>query len=155
MNNPYGDFLYGQKEFCVKERDIPRNWYNYLWNHDVVSFISQAGVGRATLQDRMGKQFHFLTERGMYLLEGNAHWGLIGMPVDEKLDHYECIHGLGYTKFITENLGIRSEVCYFVPQHDHCEVTRITLSIAAAQLYRPRAGRHIHPPGLQYRPCGL
>ena len=87
MNNPYGDFLYDQKEFCINERDIPRNWYNYLWNHDVVSFVSQAGVGRATLQDRMGKQFHFLTERGMYLLEEDAHWGLIGMPVDAKIDH--------------------------------------------------------------------
>ena len=128
MNNPYGDFLYGQKAFRITQRDIPRNWYNYLWNHDVVSFISQAGVGRAVLQDRMGKSFQFLTERGMYLLDGNAHWGLIGMPVDEPLDHYECIHGLGYTKFITENMGIRSEVCYFVPQQDHCEVTRIAIS---------------------------
>ena len=128
MNNPYGDFLYNQKEFRIQERDIPRNWYNYLWNHDVVSFISQAGVGRAVLQDRMGKSFQFLTERGMYLLDGNTHWGLIGMPVDEPLEHYECIHGLGYTKFITENMGIRSEVCYFVPQQDHCEVTRITIS---------------------------
>ena len=127
MNNPYGDFLYDQKEFCINERDIPRNWYNYLWNHDVVSFVSQAGVGRATLQDRMGKQFHFLTERGMYLLEEDAHWGLIGMPVDEKIDHYACIHGLGYTKFITENREIRAEVRYFVPRHDHCEVSHITL----------------------------
>lgn len=128
MNNPYGDFLYGQKAFRIHERDIPRNWYNYLWNHDVVTFISQAGVGRAVLQDRMGKSFQFLTERGVYLLDRNTHWGLIGMPVDEPLEHYECIHGLGYTKFITENMGIRSEVCYFVPRQDHCEVTRITIS---------------------------
>ena len=47
--------------------------------------------------------------------------------IELKYDYYECRHGLGYTKIITENLGIRGEVTYFVPRDYDIEIWLVKL----------------------------
>ena len=78
MNKQYGDFIKGKNEFLITERDIPRNWYNYLWNEDYVSFVSQTGAGNSFWQDRLSRRIHLVDERAVYLLENGKHRGITG-----------------------------------------------------------------------------
>ena len=52
----YGYFLDNGKDFLITEPNIPRNWYNYLWNDNYVTFISQTGAGESLLQDDLGRR---------------------------------------------------------------------------------------------------
>lgn len=133
MHKQYGDFIKGKKEFRITERDIPRNWYNYLWNDSYISFVSQAGVGEGFLQDALANRIPLVTERAMYLLDGQRHWGITGLPAEEKLDGYSCVHGRGYTYINTVNEGISAEVCFFVPNEENGEVWTATLKNHSTQ----------------------
>lgn len=110
MNKQYGNFINGENEFKITERDIPRNWYNYLWNDRYITFVSQTGTGNGFVQDNISNRINNLSGRVMYLVENGAHWGITGLSADERLDGYSCTHDLGYTDIETENFGIKSQV---------------------------------------------
>lgn len=127
MNNKYGDFLSGGKEFRITTPDIPRNWYNYLWNDNYITFVSQTGAGEGFLQDSMGRRIGLVAERGLYLLQGEESWGISGLPVEQENESYECIHALGTTAIRTKKNGISSSVAFFVPVSDACEIWNVNL----------------------------
>ncbi len=127
MSRQYGDFIRGANEFEITERDIPRNWYNYLWNDRYITFVSQTGAGQAFVEDRLANRIFSLSSRMMYLESSGEHWGITGLPVEEQLDGYSCIHGHGYTKIRTKKNGIESEVCFFVPDGETCEIWVVQL----------------------------
>ncbi len=41
MDKNYGYFSGDGKEYSITTPDIPRNWYNYIWNDNYMSFTSQ------------------------------------------------------------------------------------------------------------------
>lgn len=127
MYKQYGDFIYGKKEFMITERDIPRNWYNYLWNDNYITFVSQCGVGCGFMQDKMSRRLNSLNDRAMFIKDEDATWGITGLPVDETLNMYSCTHGLGYTNIETINNDIKSQVTFFVPNDFTCEVWHIKI----------------------------
>ena len=43
-----------------------------------------------------------------------------------ELDHFECRHGLSYTRITGERRGLRAEVLHFVPLGTNAEVHRVT-----------------------------
>jgi cellobiose phosphorylase len=47
--------------------------------------------------------------------------------VKRDLDHYECRHGLGYTRITGARGGIRAELLFLVPLGASAEVHRVTL----------------------------
>lgn len=98
MVSKYGHFNEDGSEFIITEPDIPRNWYNYFYNDNFISFTSQAGRGQAFLQDNLGIRIMPVKERGMYIYDGEKGWNLVGLPFYEKYEDYECIHGLGYSE---------------------------------------------------------
>ena len=53
-----------------------------------------------------------------------------------ELDSYQCRHGLGYTVFESSKNGIRASQEVFVPLHDNCELTRVTLTNTSAKSHR-------------------
>ncbi len=127
VKKQYGDFIRGKKEFQITEREIPRNWYNYLWNDRYITFVSQTGAGEGFLQDSLANRIPLVTGRGMYLIDSEEHWGITGLPTEEELDSFFCTHGRGYTYISTENRGIASETCFFVPNEENGEVWTVTL----------------------------
>ena len=69
MDRKYGYFSNNGKKYVITTPDIPRNWYNYLWNDRYITFTSQTGAGEGFLQDNMGKRIPLVKERGFYILE--------------------------------------------------------------------------------------
>ena len=126
-NKIYGHYLDGGADFCITEPDIPRNWYNYLWNDDYITFTSQTSAGEGLLQDRLGVRIKLVKDRGFFLSEGNEHWGIGGLPVDEERDAYRCIHRRGVTDLYTEKNGIASTVSILVPRTGTYELWRVRL----------------------------
>ena len=49
MGQQYGHYLENGVDFRITERNIPRNWYNYLWNDHYVTFTSQTSAGGSFL----------------------------------------------------------------------------------------------------------
>ena len=99
-NKQYGHYLEGGVDFCITEPDIPRHWYNYLWNDNYITYVSQAGAGESFAQDNLGRRVKLVEDRGFFITEGDRHWGIAGLPVEEARDSYKCIHYRG-----------RSDIC--------------------------------------------
>ena len=128
MGKQYGHYLENGVDFCITERDIPRNWYNYLWNDNYVTFVSQTSAGESFLQNKMGCRIKLVKDRGLFLKEGDEHWGIGGLPVNEKLDSYSCTHQRGTTDIDTEKNGIAARVGFLVPRELACELWSVTLT---------------------------
>lgn len=122
MDKKYGNFAAEGTGFHIHTPDIPRNWYNYLWNDQYVTFVSQTGAGDGITQDAMGRRIHLVKDRCLFMLENGESWGITGLPVAQKLDAYRCTHRLGSTVIHTEKQGIATDVTFFVPNDDACEI---------------------------------
>ena len=124
MSN-FGHYLANGRDFLITEPNIPRNWYNYLWNDDYVTFVSQVGAGESLLQDDMGRRQKLGSERGFFAIENGEGWGIGGLPVNEKRDAYSCLHVHGETTIHTEKNKITTDVSVMVPRKGAFELWRI------------------------------
>ena len=123
----YGHFGEENTDFYIKVANLPRNWYNYLWNDHYITFISQTGAGEGFLQDSMGRRLSLVKDRGFYLLEGDKYWGISGLPVTEQRTSYQCIHSRGASTIETVNFEIASSLCTIVPREGNCELWSLRL----------------------------
>ncbi|MBQ3017010.1 MAG: hypothetical protein IJD79_09545 [Clostridia bacterium] len=122
MGKQYGHYIPGSSDFCITEADIPRNWYNYFWNDNYITYTSQVCAGESFLQDNLGRRIKLVHDRGFFITEGEASWGIGGLPVNEKRDAYHCVHKRGKSELYTEKCGIASTVSIFVPRELACEL---------------------------------
>ena len=58
----YGCFK--NKSYIVTDRNTPRHWYNYLYNEEYVTFVSQVGFGQGIAQDGKGVRVVVIKTRG-------------------------------------------------------------------------------------------
>ena len=128
MGQQYGHYLENGVDFRITERNIPRNWYNYLWNDHYVTFTSQTSAGGSFLQGPVGRRIKLVKDRGLFIKEGDIRWGIGGLPVNEKLDAYHCTHKQGTTDIYTEKNGIATTVGFLVPRDLACELWSITVT---------------------------
>lgn len=136
--NRYGYFDEKEREFVITDPRTPRPWFNYMWNDTYTGLISHTGGGfsyylsardnRITRMrynslpwDRPGRYIYLKdTETGQF-------WSLSWAPtLNIAYDRYECRHGSGYTRIITEYAGIRAEIKYFVPTELAGEIWSVT-----------------------------
>ena len=127
IDTQQGYFDKATSDFYIIDPNLPRNWYNYLWNDSYITFTSQAGAGESFIQDSLGRRIGLVKDRGIFLLEGDAHWGISGLPVTEKRDIYHCLHQRGASTIHTEERGIESEFSMIVPRNTNCELWSIKL----------------------------
>ncbi len=59
---------------------------------------------------------------------GQAPFSLTYQPLRVKPDFYECRHGLGYTVISTKYSGIHSQITYFVPRNENCELWLVKIT---------------------------
>ncbi len=132
----YGHFEEGGREFVVTRPDTPRPWFNYLFNDVYHCLISQTGGGFSYFKDpkfyRILRYDHLSSDRpGRYLyLKDPALgkvWSLNWQPLRQKLQAWECRHGLGYTTIRSEAHGIQGEITYFVAQEAPLELWLVSL----------------------------
>ncbi|MBQ9071067.1 MAG: hypothetical protein IJY23_06965 [Clostridia bacterium] len=122
MSKQYGHYLDNGVDFRITETNIPRNWYNYFWNDNYVTFTSQVCAGESFLQDNLGRRLKLVKDRGFFMMEGDESWGIGGLPVNEKRDAYYCTHMRGASDLYTEKNGIATTVSIFVPRELACEL---------------------------------
>jgi cellobiose phosphorylase len=68
------------------------------------------------IQDNWGKYIYIKDNKT------NEVWSPTFLPVKKELKNYKCIHGLGYTKFISEYKNIKTELTIFVPFDESMEI---------------------------------
>ena len=133
----YGSFSKSGLEYVISTPETPRPWINYLTNENYCSIISQCAGGYSFYKDcrtnritRWSPENWHFDRPGKYIFvrEGTKAWSLSYQPLRVKPQKYECRHGLGYTTISAVNNGVDSEVTYFVPEQDSCEVWLVRIS---------------------------
>lgn len=121
----YGHFE--NKNFVITERDIPRNWYNYLYNDEYVTFVSQVGFGQGLAQDNLGRRIKLVEDRAVYISNGKTYWQATALPINDPLDDYSCTHAIGYTDIMVFKNKIRSTCRFFVANEGKREYIKVTV----------------------------
>ena len=121
----YGHFE--NKNFVITERDIPRNWYNYFYNDEYVSFVSQVGFGQGFAQDDMGRRIKLDEDRAVYISNGETYWQATALPINDPLDDYSCVHATGYSDINVFKNGVRSTCRFFVGNEGKREYLKVTV----------------------------
>lgn len=133
----YGSFSKSGLEYVISTPLTPRPWINYLTNENYCSIISHCAGGYSFYKDcrtnritRWAPENWHFDRPGKYIFmrDGAKAWSLTYQPLRVKPQKYECRHGLGYTTISAVNNGVHSEVTYFVPEHDSCEVWLVKIS---------------------------
>jgi cellobiose phosphorylase len=140
IENKYGYYTDDYREFVITDPRTPRPWFNYIWNGHYTGLISHTGGGFSFLdspRDNRITRMRYNTlpcdRPGRYVMVKDVatgkFWSLSWAPtIDLSYDKYECHHGQGYTKIITEINDIRGEITYFVPTEINAEVWRVSLT---------------------------
>lgn len=133
----FGFFDDANREYVITNPKIPWPWINYLGNEDFFSLISNTAGGYSFYKDA---KFRRITRyrynnvpmdnggRYFYINDGDTVWSPGWKPCKTPLDHYECRHGMSYTRITGAKNGIEASVLFFVPLHTWGEVQKLTLT---------------------------
>lgn len=127
----YGFFSEDNKEYIITTPHTPLPWINYIGNNNLQGIITNTGGGYTFYKDaRLMRLTRYRYNnipmdfggRYFYFKIGNDFFSPGFKPVMAELDSFECHHGFGYTKIISEKHKIKSSVTYFVPPTDNVEI---------------------------------
>jgi cellobiose phosphorylase len=137
---PYGYFDDKNREYVITDPRTPVKWINYIGTLQFGGFIDQLGSGVICRKDpatnRITKYIPQLPGSDMngetlYIRihrdDGYKVFSPFWAPTMDEWDSYECHVGLGYTRFISEFYGLRSEITVFVPNDENCVVRDIKI----------------------------
>jgi len=132
----YGDFSKDGREYIVTAPETPKPWFNYLFNDVYHALVSQTGGGYSYYKDpksnRILRYDHIQTDRpGRYVFirdeETKKAWSCNWQPLRKKLDSWQCVHGLGYTKIQSRKDKVSSEITYMVTLNEPVELWSIKI----------------------------
>ena len=147
--NPYGYDDAAAREYVVTRPDTPTPWINYLGEGRYGGIVSNTGGGYSFDRDprnRRVSRYRYngvpADQPGRYVYvrdqESGSFWSATWQPVRRALDAYECRHGPGYTRISAALDGIASDLLYFVPPGEPCELWVLRLRNVGS---RPRTLR--------------
>ena len=132
----YGYFDDKKREYVITTPQTPYPWINYLGNKDFFSIISNTSGGYSFYKDARLRRLTRYRYNNLppdtggkyfYINDNGTIWSPGWKPVMNSLDHYECRHGLGYTRITGVNNDLSTEVLSFVPLNFNGEVQLVTL----------------------------
>ncbi len=140
----YGYFDDEHREYVITQPDTPLPWINYLGCEEYFGVISNTAGGYSFYKDarlRRLTRYRYnnapLDSGGRYIYlrdddtpshpTGPLIWSPTWQPMRQKLDEYECRHGLGYTIIRSKLDGIESQIRYFVPLGESLEIWELTV----------------------------
>ena len=134
----YGKYSSDFREFIVLRPDTPTPWINYLSNSNYCAMISNTAGGYSFHQDPRDRRIlryrynNLPFDRpGRYIYLRNSttkeYWSPTWQPCQISLDSYECRHGLGYSIISSTYKQISSQITYFVPSNDACELWIVSI----------------------------
>ncbi|MGB9612755.1 MAG: GH36-type glycosyl hydrolase domain-containing protein [Candidatus Margulisiibacteriota bacterium] len=129
----YGYFSKDGHEFIITNPDTPRPWINYLTNENYCALISATGAGYSFYKDSkterltwfLGPNLHKdLPGKYIYLHDHDKqkNWSATWLPVKANYDSFEGHVGIGYQTIKQTCEKIETEVTYFVPRNETCEI---------------------------------
>ena len=135
----YGHFSNDGLEYVITTPNTPRPSINYLTNEKYCAIISQTAGGYSFFKDcRLDRITRWLPENwhfdrpGRYIFLRQPRtkdcWSPTYQPIRKPLSNFQCRHGLGYTTIQSEYKGIETEVTYFVPRNDSCELWLVKIT---------------------------
>ena len=132
----FGHFDDDNREYVITTPQTPYPWINYLGSEAFFGLISNQAGGYCFYRDaRLRRILRYRynnvpTDAGgryFYVNDAGDVWCPSWAPVKRELDHYECRHGLGYTRISGARNGLRVSTLFFVPIGKNCEVHQVTL----------------------------
>lgn len=133
----FGHFDDKNREYVITSPETPLPWINYLGNENFFSLISNTCGGYSFYKDakllrltryRYNNIPADTNGRYYFIRHNDTVWTPAWQPVKTSLDSYECRHGLGYSRFLSEKNGIKADLTAFVPLHEFCEINRLVLT---------------------------
>ncbi len=132
----YGYFDDRSREFVITRPDTPLPWLNVLGQDEFFGLCSQTAGGYAFWRDarlRRLTRYRYNNNpmdadgRLLYVKQGRTVWNPGWKPVRTPLDHFECRHGLGYTRITGRKRGVEVEQLMFIPPGENLEVWRVAV----------------------------
>ena len=135
----YGHFDDQQREYVITRPDTPLPWINYLGCEAYFAIISNTAGGYSFYRDarlRRLTRYRYNNApfdfggRYLYLRDqaSGEFWSPSWQPTRNRLEAYQCRHGLGYTTIRSRYRGIEAETTYFVPLGETLEIWRLRLT---------------------------
>jgi cellobiose phosphorylase len=139
----YGYFDDDNKEYVITTPRTPLPWINYLGTQEFFSLVSNTAGGYCFYRDarlRRITRYRYnnvpIDTGGRYFyirMEDGTIWSPGWKPVKTELDHYQCRHGLGYTRINGSKNGLDVQVLFFVPLDFNGEIHKINLKNIGSQ----------------------
>ncbi|NJO68239.1 MAG: glycosyl transferase [Bacteroidetes bacterium] len=136
MAKQFGFFDDQNREYVITTPQTPYPWINYLGNQDFFSLLSNTSGGYSFYKDARLRRItryrynNVPVDSGgkyFYINDNGTIWNPGWRPTKTKLDHYECRHGLGYSKIKGSKNGLEAEVLFMVPLNHNCEIQKLSL----------------------------
>ena len=133
----YGHFDDETREYVITTPHTPYPWINYLGSEQFFSLISHQAGGYSFYRDaKMRRLTRYRYNnipadaggRYFYVNDGGDVWTPSWLPIKADLDHFECRHGLGYTRITGERGGLSVDTLFFVPMGETAEIQKVTLT---------------------------
>lgn len=130
----FGHFDDKNLEYVIETPFTPSPWINYLGQDHFFSLISNTAGGYsfdtdAKLRRITRYRYNDIPQdfdgRHFYVNENGLIWSPTYLPAKEKLDEYECRHGLGYSIIKGKKNNLAIDITFFVPNDEHCEIQRV------------------------------
>ncbi len=131
----YGYFDDENREYVIERPDVPVSWTNYLGVKDMCTIISHNAGGYSFYKSAEHSRITRFRPNGVpldrpghyvYLRDDKTgqYWTISWQPVgkDLKKAKYQCRHGLSYSRFISDYLGVQAEQLLFIPVSDDVEL---------------------------------
>jgi cellobiose phosphorylase len=140
--NRYGTFDDVNREYVITNPKTPVKWINYLGTLAFGGFVDQTGGVLLCRQDpALNRITKYLTQdppsefRGttIYLrtLDGVGGFDVFSpffVPTLTPFESYACHVGLGYSRFVSEMKGLRTEILIFIPQGENVLIQKVTVT---------------------------
>lgn len=130
---------FGDREYVITEKEPKRPLMNYIWNARILAGVNHFGGGNGAYGDRAlsyidpqgkgrccviadGKRYFYVKNKTADTVF-NPGW----YPLKTPVEHFRCVHGLGYTTVSSECAGIAARLQVFVNREDPCEIWTVLL----------------------------
>ncbi len=127
--NRYGEFKNNGWEYHIYNPETPKPWYNYLFNENFHSIISQTGGGfNYAIDPKVNRILRFdnidndLGGRYLFIKENKDIWSAGWMPLKKNLKKFHSVFGPGYAVISSEKKNIFTEMKFYVPPDDTIEI---------------------------------
>jgi cellobiose phosphorylase len=118
----YGYFTSDDKEYIITEKNLPRNWDQFIWNKTFMCKVSNDGSGTSFYKHPDGMRTTLCSDRRVIYIKDNDSGEVIMLP-DDGITAY----GIGYARFEAEKNNLRTEFRISVPQNAAAEGWTINL----------------------------